>query len=279
MDGLPARGTAARRLGLALPPGPMPLFRGGRPLKRWRYVGLYGPEVMLCAARARVGPLRQESWAIALPDGSLRELTTLRSAGLRLDGSRLEIRCGDVRAALQLEEGEGVEVVSRSGRRGYVWTRKQAGLPVRGTVEIAGRSFEVDGEGAVDETAGYHERHCTWAWSTGVGRGEDGERLAWNLAAGTGVHDHPAASERTLWVDGRPTEVGAVRFAPDLRRISSADGGELAFAGWAAREDRTNTLLVRSSYRQPFGTFSGTLPGGIRLAEGHGIMEEHDVFW
>ena len=40
-----------------------------------------------------------------------------------------------------------------------------------------------------------------------------------------------------------------------------------------------NLLVMRSRYRQPFGTFTGTLPGGIELAEGYGVMEEHDVLW
>ena len=31
--------------------------------------------------------------------------------------------------------------------------------------------------------------------------------------------------------------------------------------------------------RQPFGTFAGALPGGIELAQGYGVMEEHDVRW
>ena len=40
-----------------------------------------------------------------------------------------------------------------------------------------------------------------------------------------------------------------------------------------------NLLLMRSRYRQPFGTFSGMLPGGIELAQGYGVMEAHDVHW
>ena len=32
-------------------------------------------------------------------------------------------------------------------------------------------------------------------------------------------------------------------------------------------------------YVQPFGTFSGRLPGGLALAEGYGVMEAHDVLW
>ncbi len=40
---------------LPLPPGRMPLVRGGRPLKRWRWVGAFGPDAMACAARASIG--------------------------------------------------------------------------------------------------------------------------------------------------------------------------------------------------------------------------------
>ena len=36
---------------------------------------------------------------------------------------------------------------------------------------------------------------------------------------------------------------------------------------------------MRNRYRQPFGEFSGTLPCGFALAEGYGVMEEHDVLW
>lgn len=36
---------------------------------------------------------------------------------------------------------------------------------------------------------------------------------------------------------------------------------------------------MRSSYAQPFGTFTGTLPGGVTLAEGLGVLERHDAVW
>ena len=37
--------------------------------------------------------------------------------------------------------------------------------------------------------------------------------------------------------------------------------------------------MVRSEYRQPFGTFSGTLPNGIALGQAYGVMEQHDAWW
>ena len=56
----PYRGDGSERpAGVVVPPARMPLFRAGRMLKRWRYVGLYGPEIMLCAGSAHVGPTWQ----------------------------------------------------------------------------------------------------------------------------------------------------------------------------------------------------------------------------
>jgi hypothetical protein len=37
--------------------------------------------------------------------------------------------------------------------------------------------------------------------------------------------------------------------------------------------------LVSSDYVQPFGSFSGALPGGIELASGLGVMERHRARW
>jgi hypothetical protein len=80
-------------------------------------------------------------------------------------------------------------------------------------------------------------------------------------------------------VDGRAVEIGQVRFADDLSRIEFSDGGELRFSEWSERTADKNFGLFRSRYRQPFGAFEGELPGGLRLLEGYGVMEDHDVRW
>jgi hypothetical protein len=265
MRDLPARGPGVSALALPLPPGRMAPMRSGRPLKRWRYLGVYRPELMLCVGDARVAGVPQRWWAVALPDGTLVE-----------GGRGVELRPGRARVRgvleLQLDEGEGVEVASPHGRS-YIWTRKQAPVHVSGSVTVAGRSFHIDGDdGFVDESAGYHSRHTAWRWSAGVGRTDDGRRAAWNLV--DGVHDSPSSSERTVWVDGESREVPHQEFAEDL----SAVGG-LRFREWSARESSMSLLVMRNSYRQPFGEFSGELPCGLRLAEGYGVMEEHDVRW
>jgi Protein of unknown function (DUF2804) len=264
----PVRGAGVRALGLPLPPRRMPPLRAGRPLKRWRYVGVYRPELMLCVGDARVAGLRRRWWAVALPDGALRE----GSAGVRLPLAAVLVSDGDARIELDLDEQDGVEVVSPHGRS-YIWTRKQAGVRVRGRVSLGPRSWELDGRDAfIDESAGYHARHTRWRWSAGIGRAVSGERVAWNLVEG--VHDADERSERTVWVDGEPREVGPQAFAGDLSRV-----GALQFSEWCAREEHANLLLFRNHYRQPFGSFSGRLPGGLALAEGYGVMEWHDVRW
>ncbi|MBA3263191.1 MAG: DUF2804 family protein [Thermoleophilaceae bacterium] len=256
MPTLPIRGDAVRALDLPLPPERMPALRRGRPLKRWRYVGVYGPELMLCVGDARIAGVPQRWWAVALPDGRLFE------------GSRVDAEVIDI----SLDEGPGVEVVSPHGRS-YIWTRKQAGIHVSGTVRVAGREFRVEGPlGFVDESAGYHARRTTWRWSAGIGRSRDGRAVAWNFV--DGVHDAARESERTVWVDGEPHEVAPQAFAADLSTV-----GELRFSEWSAREDHTNRLVIRSDYRQPFGSFSGALPGGLELESGYGVMEWHDVRW
>jgi hypothetical protein len=105
-----------------------------------------------------------------------------------------------------------------------------------------------------------------------VGTAADGRPVAWNLV--DGVNDPPHNSERTIWVDGEPREPGPSAFAPDLSAV-----GDLAFHPEAERRRDDNMLLIRSSYRQPFGTFSGSLPGGPAIAEGYGVMEAHDAWW
>jgi hypothetical protein len=94
----------------------------------------------------------------------------------------------------------------------------------------------------------------------------------------SGINDPPESSERAIWIDGEPTEPGPVTF-DDLEAITFGDGSRLEFAGECERRRDENRMLVRYSYRQPLGTFSGTLPGGIELATGLGVMEHHDAHW
>jgi hypothetical protein len=291
----------------------MPLFRGTRPLKRWRYVGIFCEELMACAATVQVGPAHQTFWAVlSRKDGRLRgrthmlggrgavELTPGRlrvrdGAGIEpgapdvRDGDtttpgRLRVRDNGVTLDLALAEDEGIEAQCPHGR-GYVWTRKQAGIPAHGSVALdGGPPREIEALAVVDDTAGYHARVTEWRWAAGVGVDLAGTPLAFNLVEG--VNDPTTGSERAMWVAGKPHEVAPVHFAADLSIIAStgqdidaAEATRLHFTAEAQRSRRENLLLVRSDYRAPFGTFAGTLPGGIELAHGLGVVEHHRARW
>jgi hypothetical protein len=264
--------------GIPLPPRRMPLVRGGRVLKRWRYVGVHAPELSLCAAVVQLGPVRHAFWAVWERDrGRLTERTVpINARTVRLAPGRVRVEDGPSAIYLGLEEREPVEVVTPYGA-GYAWTAKQGDVRAHGALTVAGRTRAVEGRAMIDDWAGYPPRRTVWRWCSGVGTATDGRALAWNLV--DGVHDDPAASERTLWVDGVARELGPVRFAGDLEGVRFAEGGELRFASEAVRAQRTSLGVVRSDYEQPFGSFSGTLPGGFELASGAGVMERHDALW
>jgi hypothetical protein len=297
---LPWRGPGPGRPELPLPPERMPLRRGGGWRKRWRYVGAFSDELLLCAARVQVGPLGQTFWLIwdrerrqmwegtkLLVPGARGEVWTEGSGGdglvhhaedrgslVRIEGQHPE--SGSVRAFLRFGGGRWVESVCPTGEGEYVWTRKRADVHVKCDVRIADRRVEVQARGMEDESAGYHPHHTVWSWSAGVGRSKDGRSVGWNLVSG--INDPPERSERAIWIDGEPSEPDPVEFE-ELDAIAFQDGSRVEFSAECERRKDEDLLLVRYSYRQPFGSFSGTLPGGLELERGLGVMEHHDARW
>jgi hypothetical protein len=252
-------------------PSPLPLLHARRLRKRWTYVGAFSEELALCAGAAQVGPGWQSWWALwDRRTQRLRERTRPGRRAVVVTPER--VRVPALELDLLVEPGAEIEVTVPDGEA-WTWTRKRAGVAARGTLER--RPVEL--LAVVDESAGYHPRRTAWRWSAGVGTARDGRPVAWNLVAG--INDPNTGSERAVWVDGVPHEVGPVEFALDLASVSFAEGGELRFAAEATRTREDNLLLMRSSYEQPFGTFAGVLPGVGELAEGYGVMERHEALW
>jgi hypothetical protein len=302
---LPWRGPGDDRPDLPLPPDKVPIRRDGVWRKRWRYLGAFSEQLMLCAARVQVGPIGQTFWAIWDREGNeLHERTRILPPPLargevwtepadspdsgRIDwappegGTTVRIEAAtrsgqqQTRAFLRAGEGRWAESVCPvpDSERGYVWTRKRI-VPVECDVRIGERRLRVEATGIEDESCGYHPRHTVWSWSAGVGRAADGRPVGWNLV--DGINDPPRRSERAVWIDGEPSEPGPVQFE-GLEAITH-EGDRLEFTAECERRKEEKRMLVEYSYRQPFGSFTGTLPGGVKLASGLGVMEHHDARW
>ncbi len=276
MDGL----AGTRRRGAAPRPGPAPSTdarsgMGTRPLKRWRYVGVYTPELMLCVGDARIGGVPQRWWAVALPDGQLRERTTIGRGGVT-GGPRSRARPGAGRQIdLELESASprwrpcprraaptsgppSSAAVPVRGQRGGRWQRARASMPrpASWTTPPATTRATPSGGGRP-------------AW------GDSPTAARWAGTWWTGIHDSPSDSERTVWVDGEPREVGPVEFArrpvggrrPALHRVVGARG-ERATCCYCARATASRSAPSRAS-----------CPAACELAEGYGVMEEHEAWW
>ncbi len=302
-EGLPWRGPGDGRPDLPLPPGKVPLRRNGSWRKRWRYLGVFSDELLLCAARVGVGPIGQTFWAVwdresnkmvertrLLAPGARGDVWTERAddkdagridwapdggeAMVRIEAARSD-RDEEVRAFLRVGDGAWVESVCPTGEDdGYVWTRKRV-VAVSCDVRIGERRIRLEARGIEDESCGYHPHHTVWDWSAGVGVSSDGREVGWNLVRG--INDPPQLSERAIWVDGVASEPGLVGFE-SLDAIS-LDGGRLEFSPTCERQKHEKRAFIEYSYRQPFGSFTGTLPGDIELAQAFGVMEHHDAHW
>jgi hypothetical protein len=268
------------------------MFDGTRPLKRWRYVGIFCEQFMACAAIVHLGPLKQSFWAFYDRDRmELRERTRMvpRRRELVLGPGSLQVQDHGVSLELELAEEGGIEALCPHGQ-GTVWTHKQAGVAAHGRLTLdGGPPREVRARAVIDDTAGHHSRRTEWHWSAGVGEGSGGVELAWNLVSG--VNDPPQGSERAVWArqpagsqppaEERPAvaETPPVSFAEDLSSVRCEDGSELRFSAEARRERHDNFGVLASDYVAPFGSFAGTLPGHVELQWGLGVMEHHRARW
>jgi hypothetical protein len=278
---LPWRGAAEDRPALPVPPDPMPLLLGRRWRKRWRWVGAFADNLIVFAAIVQVGPATMTFWGIwdrrrhRLWERTRRDLPG-RRRDVVMRGNSVRVRAGTIELDLELDEGYPIESMCPNGEGGYSWTRKAAGMPVRGEVRIGRRSNPLEGYGVTDDSAGYHQRYTSWKWSAGVGTARDGRKVAWNLVSG--INDPPVSSERAIWVAGQPIEPGPVSFQ-GLESIHFEDESRLNFSAETQRTHHEGIpLLARSDYEAPLGTFTGSL-NGLPVESALGVMEAHDAIW
>ena len=255
----------------------MPLLRGGRPLKRWRYVGVYGPELMLCAgARAHRPALPQAFWAVLGPRaGALRERTVARAAGAS--------RCADGAARVARPRGRDRPRARAAGER----SRSSAAT----AAPTSGRASSRRGAHGPVTLGGPHAG----------GR----RRAAWSTTP-------PATTRATPPGAGRPASASrdrrrGGRVEPRRRRARRAARQRAHRLGRRRRRTRSAPVAFADGPRRPCGepalrrrgraraprrpaAHRQRLPPAVRdlhrraarrrrAGEGYGVMERHRARW
>ena len=165
-------------------------------------------------------------------------------------------------------------------------TEKRALLALTGEAVVAGKRYELSGGvGGYDYTHGILARRTQWRWAFLLGKTADGTRLAIYLvegfvgepecAAWWGDDLYPLAEGRFTFSRQHPLEPWS---------IATADGSvNLGFTPGAMHAEEKNLGLVRSSFVQPVGTFTGTITipgrGTMDIRDAAGVVEDQDVTW
>ncbi len=162
-------------------------------------------------------------------------------------------------------------------------TEKCALLKTRGHARAKNRAVSLDGGLAgYDYSCGLLPRRTQWRWAFAMGRAEDGQQIALNLAAG-----FIGEAECALFRGDAVVPLPEPRFdcAPEnpLAPWHIAGGGvDLSFEPGAVHRDATRLLLVRSHFVQVAGTFSGVVTADgreVRVRALAGVVEDQDVLW
>lgn len=264
-------------------------LRGWGRAKRWEYWGIVTPDhiVGLVASsldyagvhglyvleRATGRETRKDvvvplALGARFPARSGAGEVTARGGGLtiairqRPDGSTVRAAAEGVRLDVEVPLPPGHEslgvVVPWSARR-FQYTVKDVGRPVRGTLELRGRTYEVGGPEAfavLDHGRGKWPYAVTWNWAAGAAPGR-AVQLGGRWTDGTG------ATENALFVDGRLHKIGEeLRWTYDradwLRpwRIEG-ERVDVRFRPFHEKASRTNLGVVANETHQCFGRFSG----------------------
>jgi hypothetical protein len=133
-----------------------------------------------------------------------------------------------------------------------------------------------------DLTDGFLPRNTQWYWASLSGKAQSGEDISLNLVEGFN-----GACECLLWLEHAPIALGEGRFIgkkPDQHwQIATACGRvQLLFQPWSALWDQTNLGLVKSDFRQLYGTFSGQIKtdaNTLFLEQVRGVAEYQSVLW
>jgi hypothetical protein len=287
-------------------------------IKRWEYLGVCNNDLIFGIAIVRLGYMcnlfaylfdrrsgRISEYDILTPGGGaaiFKGTSAMGTISFERGKTAVHTTCdpetitvegvikGELSVNLSFHKVEEPLVcLTRVGLKGFNYTHKEAGLPVRGTIGHKGVSWDIQEEpsfGVRDYTLGYLARQTFWNWASGGGLDQEGNRIGFNLVQGV---NETGFTENGFWVNGRLVKTDVVDFRYDdldlLKpwRIESNDGRvRLQFLPAGKRSANTNVGLIVSKFHQPFGRFEGTLEDGDKVFELQnvsGFTEEHYAKW
>lgn len=287
-------------------------------IKRWEYLGLCNNDIIFGTAIVRLGYMcnlfaylfdrrnnRIREYDILTPGGGAAVFEgTSRQGEIHFTKGKTMVRMINHPDRITLEgtiKGEfsinlcffkysaPLVCLTRVGLKGFNYTHKEAGIPVRGTVSLPGASWDIQEErsfGVLDYTLGYLARQTFWNWASGGGIDRAGNRIGFNLVQGV---NETGFTENAFWINGRLVKTDVVDFRYDdmdlLKpwHMASNDGRvRLQFLPEGKRSANTNAGLLVSRFHQPFGQFKGTLGDGNQVWELEnvsGFTEEHYAKW
>lgn len=287
-------------------------------IKRWQYLGVCNDDLIFGIAIIRLGYIcnlfaylfdrrtaRISEYTILTPGGGAAIFEgTSSKGGITFENGKTAVRMtsdsetltvkGTIKGELSINLSfdnyeEPLVCLTRVGLKGFNYTHKEAGIPVRGTIRHKGVSWNIQPEysfGIRDYTLGYLARHTFWNWASGGGMDQAGNRLGFNLVQGV---NETGFTENVFWVNGRLVKTGVVDFRyNDLDplkpwHMESNDGRvRLKFLPVGKRSANVQAGLIISKFHQPFGRFEGTLGDGDRVWELQnvsGFTEEHYAKW
>lgn len=216
------------------------------------------------------------------PDACLstRKLTlTIRNGLIQAKGQDMSID-----ARIDLAQTDPLRLCTRTGYRGWTYTEKTAPVPISGTLNSRGKTWDLSQTLALtDWTCGFMRRNTFWNWASSACVLPDGKRLGLNLSSGV---NETAFTENAFWIDNERIKVDTVNFAFNSGnlmnpwKIRSFDGKvDLEFIPETKREDCVKAFFVASRFTQLMGQFSGTLTTDsnerITLCNVPGFTEDH----
>jgi hypothetical protein len=219
-----------------------------------------------------------------LADGAHRLNFNIAAKGKRAQVS------GQLECEYDLAQTKPLVVALPVGKGSAMYSHKAA-LPLRGSLQVGGRTFVADGESAfalIDVHKAHYPRHTWWNWATFAGRDAKGRLVAVNLTRNVNRNDGQL-NENAVWLGNQLVHLGAAHFDFDPKdvlkpwRLSTADGAvSLEFTAMGERRENVKLGVIRSVFRQPYGHFSGTLKVAgetIEVDRHFGVCEDHDSLW